>query len=66
MLSTRSGRQGVPEESQSALRQAYKILFRERRTLSNALARIEAELPSSPELQHLVQFVRTSERGIGK
>jgi len=59
-------RNGVSEEVQGALKQAYKILFRERRTLSNALARIEAELPSSPELQHLVQFVRMSERGIGK
>ncbi|HWI57942.1 MAG TPA: acyl-ACP--UDP-N-acetylglucosamine O-acyltransferase [Bacillota bacterium] len=57
-------RQGVPEEAQAALRQAYKILFREGLTIPNALIRIEQELPPVPEVKHLVNFVRTSERGI--
>ena len=56
----------MAEDVQSALRQAYKILFREGLTVSNALARIEQELPKSPELMHLIAFVRTSERGISK
>jgi UDP-N-acetylglucosamine acyltransferase len=59
-------RNGVAEETQTALKQAYKILFREGLTVSNALARIETELPPLPEIQHLVKFVRASERGIGK
>jgi UDP-N-acetylglucosamine acyltransferase len=59
-------RNGVSEEAQAALRQAYKILFRDGLTTSNALARIESELPALPELKHLVQFVRGSERGITK
>lgn len=59
-------RNGVPEEAQAALRQAYKILFRDGLTTSNALARIESELPPLPEVKHLVQFVRGSERGITK
>lgn len=59
-------RNGISEEVQSAMRQAYKILFREGLTIPNALARIVKELPPSPEMQHLVQFVRTSERGISK
>jgi len=59
-------RNGVSEEAQAALRQAYKILFREGLTISNALARIEAELPALPEVQHLIRFIRTSERGISK
>ena len=59
-------RNGVSEEAQAALRQAYKILFRDGLTTSNALARIESELPPLPELKHLVQFVRASERGITK
>jgi UDP-N-acetylglucosamine acyltransferase len=57
-------RNGVSEEAQTALRQAYKILFREKLTSSNALIRIEAEVPPLPEIQHLVQFVKSSERGI--
>lgn len=59
-------RNGISGEIQSALKQAYKILFRDGLTNSNALKRIEEELPSSPELQHLMQFVRSSERGISK
>jgi UDP-N-acetylglucosamine acyltransferase len=59
-------RNGVPEAAISALRQAFKILFREGLTIPNALARIEAELQPLPEVQHLVNFVRTSERGISK
>lgn len=59
-------RKGVSKETQMALRQAYKILFREKLTVPNALAKIEADLPSLPELQHLVEFVRGSERGISK
>jgi UDP-N-acetylglucosamine acyltransferase len=59
-------RNGVSEEAQVALRQAYKILFRDGLTTSNALARIESELPPLPEVKHLVQFVRGSERGITK
>lgn len=59
-------RNGVPEASQSALKQAFKILFREGLTIPNALARIEKDLPPVPELQHLLKFVRSSERGITK
>jgi UDP-N-acetylglucosamine acyltransferase len=59
-------RNGVSEEAQSALRQAFKLLFREGLTIPNALARIAQELPSPPEMQHLVAFVRSSERGISK
>lgn len=59
-------RHGVSEEAQTALRAAYKILFREGLLISNALTKIEAELPPLPEIQHLVQFIRASERGISK
>src|ERR1041385_3623234 len=50
-------RHAVAEETQTALRQAYKILFREGLTIPNALVRIESELPALPEVEHLVQFV---------
>lgn len=59
-------RNGVSEEAQTALRQAYKILFREGLTIPNALQQIEKELPPLPEILHLTAFVRASERGISK
>jgi UDP-N-acetylglucosamine acyltransferase len=59
-------RNGISAEAQSALKHAYKILFREGLTISSALARIQTELPALPEIQHLLEFIRASERGIGK
>ena len=59
-------RNQVAEEVQTALKQAYRILFREGLAIPKALGRIEAELPASPEIQHLVEFVRTTERGISR
>jgi UDP-N-acetylglucosamine acyltransferase len=59
-------RSGMSNEAQKALRSAFKILFREGLTVSNALAKIEKKLPQLPEILHLVQFIRASERGIGK
>ncbi len=59
-------RRGVSEEAQKALRQAFKFIFKEKLTISNALAKIEEELPQLPEVVRLVEFVRTSERGVCK
>jgi len=59
-------RNGVSDEAQSALKKAYRILFREGLAISNALARIEEELPPLPEVRHLIEFARTSERGLSK
>jgi UDP-N-acetylglucosamine acyltransferase len=59
-------RNGFSEEAQAALRQAYKIFFREELSIPNALAKIEKEVSPLPEIRHLVQFVRASERGITK
>jgi len=59
-------RRGVSEEAQKALRQAFKIIFKEKLTISNALEKIEAELPLLDEVKRLVEFVRTSERGVCK
>jgi UDP-N-acetylglucosamine acyltransferase len=59
-------RNGVSEEAQTALKKAYRILFREGLAISNALSRIEAELPPLAEVKHLIEFARTSERGLSK
>jgi UDP-N-acetylglucosamine acyltransferase len=59
-------RNGVSEEAQGALKSAYKIIFREGLTVSNALQKIESELPAVEEIQHLLKFARSSERGLSK
>lgn len=57
-------RNGVSEETQMALKRACKILFRQGLILSNAVERVKAELPTSPEMEHLINFCLTSERGV--
>ena len=59
-------RAGFEPEVIRAIGQAYRILFREGLAMPNALARIEGEIPASPEIQHLMAFIRSSERGITK
>jgi UDP-N-acetylglucosamine acyltransferase len=59
-------RNGISAEAQAALKKAYKFLFREGLTVSNALTKIEAEVPVLPEIQHLIAFARASERGLAK
>jgi len=57
-------RNGFPEETIAALKQAFRILFRSGAPLKEALARAEAELPPLPEVRHLIDFVRSSKRGV--
>jgi len=57
-------RNGISEKAQSALKNAYKILFREGLITTNAISRIESELPPLPEVTHLIEFIRNSTRGI--
>jgi UDP-N-acetylglucosamine acyltransferase len=59
-------RSGLGADTVSTLTKAYKILFRSGLTLDNALSRLEADLPSTPELKELNQFVRASQRGLAR
>jgi UDP-N-acetylglucosamine acyltransferase len=59
-------RNGVAEEVQKALRDAFKIMFRSGLTVSNSLDKLSTELPQSHELTHFIDFCRKSERGIAR
>ena len=57
-------RRGLSEETRRALKQAYRILFQSDENLSRAVDRAEREVPGIPEVKHLLQFIRSSERGV--
>ena len=57
-------RKHVAPEAIQALRQAYRILFRSRLVLQEALDRLQAEFPSQPEVGRLAAFIRESRRGV--
>ena len=57
-------RRGLSDEVRRALKQAYRLLFQGSENLSAALDRAEREVEGIPEVRHLIQFVRSSERGV--
>jgi UDP-N-acetylglucosamine acyltransferase len=57
-------RHRFPEATISALKQAYRILFRSHLTLQKATDRVEKEVPGLPEVRHLLEFLKNSKRGI--
>jgi len=57
-------RAGFSREQIAPLRQAVRILFGTRMNLKLALERVEAEVPLTPEVAHLLEFIRSSKRGV--
>ena len=59
-------RHGVSRESIKLLDRAFAILFNSGLSVKHALERIEKELPLCSELSYLIQFARTTERGLSR
>ncbi len=57
-------RNGISKEAQRVIRNIYKLLYISSLNTSQALERIEAEIPDCPERRRIVDFVRRSKRGI--
>jgi UDP-N-acetylglucosamine acyltransferase len=57
-------RQGYSEEQLGRIKTAYKILFRSKLGLNEALAKLNAEYGNQPEIKLLLEFVQNSKRGI--
>ncbi len=59
-------RRGIPVESILALKKAYRLLFQSKLNTGQAAERIDRELSQYEECRYLVDFIRTSTRGIVK
>jgi UDP-N-acetylglucosamine acyltransferase len=57
-------RRGIDEAGRKAIKEAYRILYRQKQPVAEALDKIEAELEQTPEIKHLLEFCRASEKGI--
>lgn len=57
-------RKGFTDQAISTLKKAYKIIFRSGMTQDEALQKVSEELTSSPEAMHLVEFIKSSKRGV--
>jgi UDP-N-acetylglucosamine acyltransferase len=59
-------RRGIDPEAQKLLKHAYRLVYREDLSTSQALERIRGELTMCPEIEQFVSFIEKSERGITK
>jgi UDP-N-acetylglucosamine acyltransferase len=57
-------RHGFSEEQIGRIKEAYKILFRSKLQLAEAVARLQAEMGGQSEIDYLVDFVNQSKRGL--
>lgn len=57
-------RHGFTDATINELKKAYKILFREKLTLKEALKKVQKEFSHSKEIKHLVEFIEKNTRGI--
>ncbi|HOW59656.1 MAG TPA: acyl-ACP--UDP-N-acetylglucosamine O-acyltransferase [Candidatus Omnitrophota bacterium] len=57
-------RAGFSKEDKSALKKAFKIIFKSGLILKNVIKQIKQDIPSRTSIQTLVEFLEHSERGI--
>jgi UDP-N-acetylglucosamine acyltransferase len=57
-------RKGFSDAAINGIKKVYKILFREKRTLKDAIKKVHDEIPPSREITHLIEFIEKNKRGI--
>jgi UDP-N-acetylglucosamine acyltransferase len=57
-------RSGFAAETIKAIKEAFRLIYRSKYNTRQALDAIQQELPASAEINQIVEFIRTSERGI--
>jgi len=57
-------RAGYTEEQVGRIKEAYRVVFRAKLPLQEAVAQLKAEMGAHPEIAHFVRFVEASERGL--
>lgn len=57
-------RRGVSAEAIAALKKAFKIIWHEGLNRSEAIAKVRAEIQGCAEVDHLVEFIEQSKRGV--
>jgi len=57
-------RAGFSQEEKSAIKKAFKIIFKSGLILKNVIKQIQQDIPPSPSIQTIIDFLEKSERGI--
>ena len=59
-------RRGFTNEQINNIQEIYRLIFQSRLNTTDALARVEADMPATSERDEIVLFIRNSSRGIVK
>ena len=59
-------RRGFSKDALKTLRQAYKVVYREGKTVKEAIAELESLSPNLPELTVFIDSIQSSRRGIAR
>ncbi|HVF73378.1 MAG TPA: acyl-ACP--UDP-N-acetylglucosamine O-acyltransferase [Chthoniobacterales bacterium] len=57
-------RNGVSAETIKTIKEAFRLIYRSKYNTRQAIEAIQQELPATPEIGQIVEFIRTTERGI--
>lgn len=57
-------RRGFSSETIREIQEVYRYIYMSNLNVTDAIERIEAELPATPERDEIIQFIRNSKRGI--
>jgi UDP-N-acetylglucosamine acyltransferase len=57
-------RAGFSEEQVGRVKEAYRIVFRSKLSLQEALEQVRSDMGQHPEIAHWVRFIEGAERGI--
>lgn len=57
-------RNGLAPEVRDEIKRAYKILYRTELSVNQAIEKMDQDLKTSPEIEHLLRFLRNATRGI--
>ena len=57
-------RRGFTSEQIKILKEAYRIIFRKATTIEEGIKEVVCQLPHTPEVKMLIDFIKTSKRGI--
>ena len=55
---------GTDKKVQKHIANAYRLVFHGQTSLFDAVLQIEQQVPDSPEIRHIIEFLRSSELGI--
>ena len=57
-------RRGVSQEDRTAMNEAFKLLISPEYNTTQAIEKINAEIPMNKYIENMIEFIKSSKRGV--